>query len=70
MTKPEEWDDITERRAMPTLAPSDAPPTERDLEAPTEHPDAVDTLPAPPDIPNDKTRDKLPWDIRGWRPGD
>ncbi len=72
MTKPEDYDDITERRMAITLVPSEAPPTERDIALPTERSAPSETLPAPPtpDIPKDKYRDKLPWDTRGWRPGD
>lgn len=59
-----DWDDITERSLALTLAPtSDAPPTERDLEAPTESPSAPETLPAPPDIPNDRERGKSLEDL-------
>lgn len=52
MNPTDDWDDITERTLALTLAPpSDAPPTERDLEAPTEPPSCAETLPAPPDLP-------------------
>ena len=70
MTTPDEWDDVTEPRLAITLVPSAAPAEDPELDVPTERPEASETLPAPPDIPNDKHRDKLPWDVRGWRPGD
>lgn len=67
--KPDEWDDITEPRAsFPSSMPTEAPPTERDLEPPTEVPEPPMTLPAPPDIPNDRYRDKLPSFMDGARP--
>jgi hypothetical protein len=59
-----DWDDITEPMMALTLAPSDAPPTENNLEAPTEVPACPVTLPAPPDIPKDITRGRcLPLDF-------
>lgn len=60
----DEWDDITEPRfsnsSFPTEVPP-PPPTERDLEPLTEPVDAPDALPVLPEIPNDRSRDKLPW---------
>lgn len=53
MGQPNDWDDITEPTLALTLAPSDAPPTERNLEAPTEAPTCPETLPAPIDITRD-----------------
>lgn len=45
------WDDITEPSSAPTLIPSIAPPTERNLEALTEAP--------PPDAENEDERDTI-----------
>lgn len=74
--KPDDWDEDTlpkyfpyERVVYPSSMPTDAPPTERDLEQPTEVPEAPVTLPAPPFIPKDKDRGKLPLNLREWRPG-
>lgn len=60
MTRPavDDWDDITERHVRASMLPTEVPPppTERDLDAPTECPPQPSTLPAADDGTTERCR--------------